>query len=373
MRVGVVWAVRPPPDPLPAVPELHVGSAGFAASRGSGVRRQPGCAGCLMKHGSMGTTGGGPALPPHGLGPDEAALQTLADRLIAELPHGPEAERDACARLVEGFRWGWGLRPLAFLERWVDQLRDVYIGLAERIDVLAARIEQLPEPRRIEALEALLALREAQAEAGKMLLFTLLRPWRFFAAIAAAIALGMNDGETLDRFARDFLGLSPNSDERRADERRALYSLLRTSSGWWRNVRADGVLRYLRIAVKREAARLRTDREKEGRLWGWRKNAPAVVYAMDAEMPAPVEQSDPALLFDHQEELRTRRAIIAELRGSHLPSDQDQLLTLMEAGLPAAEAVEIVGNGWSPYQAFQRKARRRLAQRDAEERRRGGV
>src|SRR5439155_8619472 len=124
------------------------------------------------------------------------------------------------------------------------------------------------------ALEALLALREAQAEAGKMLLFTLLRPWCFFAAIAAAIALGMNDGETLDRFARDFLGLSPNTDERRADERRALYSLLRTSSGWWRNVRADGVLRYLRIAVKREAARLRTDREKEGRLWRRRKNAP---------------------------------------------------------------------------------------------------
>lgn len=74
----------------------------------------------------MSTTGCGPALLPHGLGPDEQALHAVADRLLAELPHGLDADREACARLVQGFRWGWGLRPLAPFERWVQKVVDFY-------------------------------------------------------------------------------------------------------------------------------------------------------------------------------------------------------------------------------------------------------
>jgi len=171
------------------------------------------------------------------------------------------------------------------------------------------------------------------------------------------------------------LGLPlPRRGQARGDMLEALWGVVRARR--WRDLPPESVLPYLRTSVTREAARIRRDRERADRIW-WRLGrqqpdrippdeaasgleAPLLQESVGADMPDPAEASDPAVAMARQETRRVLRAVMSDLLGSALPSDQEQVLQFLLAGETPAQAVRTVGGRWSPYIALRKKLLLRL-------------
>ena len=183
-------------------------------------------------------------------------------------------------------------------------------------------------------------------------------------ALSAADALARKDPESALAFIR-MLGLRPDA---KWDGHRlfALAHVLRSRRGSkdrhvrWTEIIGDP-LAYFAVAVGRQAARLQRDLDD----WSALHRRECAIDLVD-EVNAPGErwgrrhlEEPPDLIDDARDRARKHRAL-ANVRARWLPKEQEQIRQLLEAGYTPAEAVAAVGKGWSPFQAFQRKARNEL-------------
>jgi hypothetical protein len=171
-----------------------------------------------------------------------------------------------------------------------------------------------------------------------------------FCALEAAESLHEEDGETVRLFLAGCLGLQADPEHMEA--------FWRASRAIKAEIEPEGLLPYLRVAVQREAARLRREQEQKDRQWE---------RLLDRSTPAEAcyEKScgsfpDPEDALICSEWLCVRRDLLAA-EYPNLPAVQQRIVDLLLAGWSPAEAVRAVGGNWSAYTALKNRMRRRLS------------
>jgi DNA-directed RNA polymerase specialized sigma24 family protein len=170
------------------------------------------------------------------------------------------------------------------------------------------------------------------------------------AVLAAEAHLSQSDSAQVQFFLERGLGVECTS-----DTCEALWRELRTNRCRREDVKEP--LAYLRTAVWRDAKRIARDREQADRC----RSRTTDVVDLDCAAEQPEIAPGPPVLVERKEWAAQRYRIIADVYPT-APEDQRRFLDLVvDQGCTPAEAKEVIGKGWSPYQALQRKVRRRLA------------
>lgn len=159
------------------------------------------------------------------------------------------------------------------------------------------------------------------------------------------------DVDLIDKYLRDCLKMKPNH-----DSRQALWNEVGRATRWL-EVEYESVTNYLFVSVRKEAGRIKRDREKSDRLWGKfdviLSNNPESIMLNNNRFLSPED----AVL--RAEDCESRYEIIRKVAENGTVQEK-RLINLLLAGYSPAECIKATGGKWSHYQALQRKLNRSL-------------
>jgi hypothetical protein len=155
----------------------------------------------------------------------------------------------------------------------------------------------------------------------------------------------------IDMYLGTDLSLRPTPDIRHA----LWLNIVKWSA--WKEVDPDNLTKYLHVAVKNQAYRIKRDREKSDRLWG----AFEVCYQNDigSDIFEHHRILTPEAVILRNEDIQIRQNIIRNFINECSPLEKE-IINLYFSGLTPTKAVKAVGAKKYHYQAIQRKLKTRL-------------
>jgi hypothetical protein len=154
-------------------------------------------------------------------------------------------------------------------------------------------------------------------------------------------------GKAMDVFLQCFLNVTPS-----AETRLALFTILMRGS-WSHRIGPWAVLRYLGVAVRSEAWRIRMRERKQDRIPRTWVDGVDLEEIVDPRAESPLDH----LVRAEARAVMSRVLEYLEARGT---ARDRTIIALVRDGCGPAEVMERLGLNWSAWQAFKRKAQRRL-------------